>query len=164
MEGCAAARPRPRGEPRRLPPAAGHHEGRLWVRTPHMQPGEAVPAPPADAVRGPTISFGPWRVRITRCAQGSSLGPGADTSDVARPAAALGLWEVLSGRFAYVLPVHERYAIGSTDRVVVPALRALGKAWQALVLATPQVVGCGAEMGGRAAVTVEVWFVAPERA
>ncbi len=135
----------------------GQHEGRQWVPAPHVQPGTLL-APPPDLARGQLdpdpLRFGPWRVLLRR--SGRAGLPQRPVSP--RPAASLGLWEVLSGSFAYELPAHASYEIAPTERAAVPALIALGKAWPALLMAIPQVVGVGETQAREATVIIELTY------
>jgi hypothetical protein len=130
----------------------GRREGRQWVAEPYA-PHETRLKAPENGSPSPS-RFGPWRVSLRRLPNGVP-----DQALRPLPPASLGVWDVLSGSFAYQLPAHASYAIAPAQRAAVPALSALGKAWPVLVEAIPQVVGCGARLDDQAGVVVELAFL-----
>jgi hypothetical protein len=140
----------------------GRRQGKQWVAKPYAPPGTRLDAPAASRAAGPAASsaagpapfrFGPWQVSVSRLSNGAP-----DEAVRSLPPASLGVWDVLSGSFAYQLPAYESYTIAPAQRAAVPALSALGKAWPQLVEAIPQVVGSGARLDDQAPVLVELAF------
>ena len=146
----------------------GHHAGRVWVPEPPAPVGTAVAPPPSSA------RLGGWRVTLRHAGQpvGTGAGGGAVNADAGTadgadgadgappplptsPARPVELPELLSGRFTLVLPVAAGYAVGETQKCVMPALGALEARWPGMVTAIPQLVPVGELLPGTVAVTYE---------